>query len=107
MPKTVKRETTGMENIADILLKYSVDNSGKYVTREFQDYGYRLALELDDAKRVSMYIKFAKTIDRHLLEAARSFVKDATHAKNKSRLFMWKLKQLKTEREKKESSSSQ
>ena len=89
-----KKKPTGMESLGNILLKYELEDAPRYVTKEFQDYGYRLALEMNDTKRVSMYIKFAKTIDRSVIETARSFVKDAANVKNKSRLFMWKLKQL-------------
>jgi hypothetical protein len=92
--KKVKREG-GLHSLGSILLNYNLEDSPKYISREFQDYGYRLAMELNDEKRVSMYIKFAKTIDRNILEAARRFVCDAPNVKSKSRLFMWKLKQLK------------
>jgi hypothetical protein len=92
--KTSKKSQ--MQSLKSILGKYKLEQGKGYVSREFQDYGYRLALELSDEKRVSMYIKFAKTIDRALLETARSFVKDAVNVKSKSRLFMWKLTQLKT-----------
>ena len=81
-----------------ILLDYNLDDKGKYISREFQDYGYRLALELDDEKHKSLYIKLAKEEDRSLLEQARLFVKDAYKPKSKARLFMWKLKQLREER---------
>ena len=66
----------------------------KYISREFQKYGYDLAAELGDLKNKSLYIKFAKEIPRAILEKARSFVKDA-RARNKAGLFMWKLKELK------------
>lgn len=70
-------------------------NDGKYITQEFQDFGYRLALELDDLKHKSLYIKMAKVTNRGILEAALSFVSDADNAKSKARLFMWKVKELK------------
>src|SRR3990167_5563419 len=67
--------------------------AGRYVTREFQDYGYRLARELGDEGHKSLYIKMAKTVDRALLEQVRRFVVDS-NADNKGALFMWKLKEL-------------
>lgn len=70
----------------------------KYVSREFQKYGYDLAQELGDLKNKSLYIKLAKETPRVLLESARSFVKDAQNAKSKGRLFMWKLQQLKKDK---------
>jgi len=36
----------------------------KYISREFQDYGYRLAEELNDLKRVALYIKYAKELKK-------------------------------------------
>ncbi len=69
----------------------------KYVSREFQKYGYDLAQDLDDLKHTSLYIKLARDYPRILLERARSFVKDASNAKSKPRLFMWKVHQLKME----------
>jgi len=87
-----------MKKIDSILSNYQPKQSKGYVTREFQDYGYRLAMELDDASHISLYIKLAKDTDRALLEQARSFVNDAGAAKSKGKLFMWKLKQLKDSR---------
>ncbi len=85
-------------------IKNLVDKDGKdfqdrhkYVTKEFQDYGYRLALKLGELKSVSLYIKLAKEKPRHLLEQAYSFAIDYPNAKNRGRLFMWKLKELEKE----------
>ena len=82
-----------MQKVSDILKKFN-PTSDKYISREFQSFGCHLAEELDDSKRTSMYIKFAKTIPRSILEEALNFVKDAK-ARNKAALFMWKLKELK------------
>lgn len=73
----------------------------KYISREFQDYGYRLAEELGDLKHKALYIKLAKELPRPLLEEARNFVKDTTNVKNPAKLFMWKLTELRKEREEK------
>ncbi len=83
--------------IGDILQKFDVDKD-KYISTEFQKYGYDLAVELNDLKHKALYIKLAKETPRTLLEEARSFVKDAYNAKSPGKLFMWKLKQLKEER---------
>ena len=72
--------------------KKPVDKN-KYVSREFQDYGYRLAAELGDLPHKSLYIKLAKTYPRAILESCKSFVLDS-HADNRGALFMWKLKAL-------------
>ncbi|MGA3291553.1 MAG: hypothetical protein ABSC49_00180 [Candidatus Microgenomates bacterium] len=86
-----------MQKIGDIIQKYKLDDTDKYVSREFQKYAYDLAVELNDLPHKSLYMKLAKETPRILLERARSFVKDATNAKSKGRLFMWKLSQLKNE----------
>lgn len=81
--------------IGDILAEYKPKDDGKYISREFQDYGYRLAVDLDDLAHKSLYIRLAKTVDRKVLEAARTFAVDASHAKSRARLFMWKMRELK------------
>jgi hypothetical protein len=65
----------------------------KYITREFQDYGYRLAQALNDLEHKALYIKLAKEIPRPLLEKALIFVKDR-RPRSKARLFMWKIGEL-------------
>ncbi len=84
-----------MQKIGDVLNKYKLDDTDKYVSREFQKYAYDLAQELGDMPHKSLYMKLAKETPRGLMESARSFVKDAQNAHSKGRLFMWKLKQLK------------
>ena len=83
-----------MQKIGDLVAKYRTDDTDKYVSREFQKYGYELAETLGDLAHKALYIKLAKTTPRGLLESAKSFVMDATNARSKGRLFMWKLKQL-------------
>jgi len=68
----------------------------KYITKEFQHYGYRLAEGLNDLEHKSLYIKLAKEEERDLLQKAWDFVKDS-RAKSKGKLFMWKLKKLREE----------
>jgi len=83
-----------VKSIGEILKSRKVQ--WKYITREFQDFGYRLAESLDDLRHKSLYIKLAKEEDRELLQKAWDFVKDS-RAKSKARLFMWKLKRLREE----------
>ena len=89
-----------MKAIKSILLERALDESGKYISREFQHYAYALGEELGDLGHKSLYMKLAKSIDRQLLEAARLYVKDYPRANNKARLFMWKLAQLRKAGEK-------
>lgn len=79
----------------------------KYISREFQKYGYDLANELGDLNNKSLYIKLAKETPRALLETARNFVKDAFKVKSKPRLFMWRLKQLKDESKSKKAATQE
>lgn len=85
----------GFTQIGEVLKRFDKEED-KYISREFQKYGYDLAEELGDLKNKSLYIKLAKEVPRGFLEAARNFVKDAYNVKSKPKLFMWKLKQLKT-----------
>jgi len=80
--------------ISEILSRFN-RSEDKYISREFQKYGYDLAEELGDLKHKSLYIKLAKELPRTILEEARNFVKAAYNVKSKPKLFMWKLKQLK------------
>ena len=90
----------GFSGLGDVLTKnQSQRQVNKYVSREYQDYGYRLAAELNDLEHKSLYIKLAKQEKRALLEQARSFVIDS-QAKSKAKLFMWKCKQLREEKKK-------
>lgn len=73
------------------------DDKGKYISKEYQFYGLRLAGKLQDQKRMPMYIKWAKEKPRAILEQAFSFAIDYPNATDRSRLFMWKVKQLEKE----------
>lgn len=83
-----------MQTIGKILNKFN-PLEDKYISREFQAYGIYLAEELGDYKHKALYIRLAKTVPRAILEKALSFTKDA-NARNKGRLFMWKMKELRT-----------
>ncbi len=72
-------------------------NKHKYISKEYQSYGLRLAGKLGDKKRATMYIKWAKEKPRGILEQALSFTSDYPNAKDKSRIFMWKVKELEKE----------
>ncbi len=83
-----------MKSLKQLIDEKKPVDKNKYISREFQDYGYRLAAELGDLSHKSLYIKLAKTYDRAILEACKGFVMDS-HADNRGALFMWKLKELK------------
>lgn len=94
-----------MESIGDLIKdpkKFADDlkSRHKYVTKEFQDFGYRLAVKLADTQHASMYIKMAKERERALLEQALSFTIDYPNANSKPRIFLWKLRELQEERNK-------
>ncbi|MGI6423180.1 MAG: hypothetical protein ACOX0X_00980 [Candidatus Dojkabacteria bacterium] len=77
--------------------KVILNDKHKYISKEYQYYGLRLASQLGDSKRATMYIKWAKEKPRVILEQAFSFAIDYPKAKDKSRLFMWKVKELEKE----------
>ena len=92
----MRARTKGFSTVGEVLKKFDHDED-KYISYEFQQYGYELADELGDLKNKSLYIKLAKETSRGLLETAKNFVKDAYQVKSRPRLFMWKLAQLKKE----------
>lgn len=83
-----------VKSIGEILK--SRKSKKRYITKEFQDYGYRLAESLGDLEHKSLYIKLAKEENRELLQKSFDFVK-AARPQSKARLFMWKLKKLREE----------
>lgn len=83
-----------MKSLKQLIEDKNPVERNKFVTREYQDYGYRLSMELSDPKHKSLYIKMAKEMDRSVLEQAKRFVIDS-NADNKGALFMWKLKEMK------------
>ena len=87
-----------MKAISDIINSKKMSRDYR-CSHEFQAYGNKLAEDLGDKKHRALYIKLAKTEDRNLLEEARESVLSSKKATTKGRLFMWKLGQLKKERE--------
>lgn len=83
-----------MQTVGDVLKTFN-PLEDKYISREFQAYGIYLSETLGDYRHKSLYIRLAKTVPRAILEKALSFVKDSK-AKSKARLFMWKMKKLKS-----------
>lgn len=87
-----------MQKLGDVLKLFN-PLEDKYISREFQSYGIYLSEELGDYKHRSLYIRLAKTVPRAILEKALTFVKDA-NARSKPKLFMWKMKELRSGGEK-------
>lgn len=83
-----------MTPLKKVLSNFDFDRD-KYISKEWQKFGYDLASFLGDLKNKSLYMKLAKTNPRLLLLDALAFVKEASNVKSKPRLFMWKLKELK------------
>ncbi|MBI3379946.1 hypothetical protein HY029_04280 [Candidatus Gottesmanbacteria bacterium] len=85
-------QSSSMQKVGDVLVKFN-PLEDKYISREFQSYGYYLSETLNDLKHRGIYMRLAKTMPRALLEKALSYVKDAKVTR-KGALFMWKLKEL-------------
>lgn len=92
--KSDERKEKGFSSVAEVLQKIDL-NKNRYISREFQDYGYKLSEELGDLEHKALYIKLAKELPRKVLEEAKNFVKDHSRPKNKGKLFMWRIKQTK------------
>jgi hypothetical protein len=90
-----------MKSISDILKEKGAIPDYRN-TYEFQAYGNKLAEDLHDIKHRTLYIKLAKEEDRKLLETALAFVLDTDKKTGLGKLFMWKLKELRKERDQKE-----
>lgn len=74
------------------------EKSQRYVKHEFQDYAYRLAVDLGDITHRQIYMRLAKTEDRTMLEQAAAFALGYFKEKNKGKIFMWKLAELRANR---------
>lgn len=84
-----------MKQIGQAISEVKFKNRPKNIAHEFQMYGVYLAESLNDIKHYSLYIKLAKEVNRKILEEALNFTKGYYNAKNKAKVFMWKLKELK------------
>jgi hypothetical protein len=93
MPDQKPSKPASFQPIQDLFKQYQLKDKGGHITQEFQDFGYRLAVALNDLKHKSLYMRMSKSIDRSILEQALRFVSDS-QAKSKAKLFMWKVKQL-------------
>ena len=93
------KDKEGFSTTGDLLSRFQIADKNKHISHEFQSFGCYLANVLDDKKHTGLYIKMAKNMSRGILEKALSFVIDST-ADNKAKLFMWKISQLKNEKEK-------
>jgi hypothetical protein len=89
----------GFKPLTSIIDKYDIEETKqRRISREFQDYAYRLAVELDDTAHTAIYMRLAKETPRPVIEQARLFVLGANKPTSKARLFMWKLKQIRDEK---------
>ena len=88
-----------MKQIQQFIQKSRRGNSNTRTIRyEFQAYAQRLAEELQEGHKVTLYMKLAKEVDRTLLEQAREHVLGSDKVRNRGALFMFKLKQLRDQK---------
>lgn len=87
-----------MKSINKIIAETKFKDRPQNLSKEFQVYGVFLAESLQDTKRYSLYIKLAKQLPRNMLENALNFTKGYYGAKNKAKVFMWRLQELKLTR---------
>lgn len=80
-------------NLNQFIERYK--NKKNYISEEFQDYGYRIAVKLDDLEHKALYIRLAKQTDRSILDETLEFTLDypLKHGK-RAKIFMWKLTQV-------------
>lgn len=82
-----------IKSIKEIIEDKIKKKAAKNIAYEFQDYGVRLATDLEDLKHKSFYIKLAKEYPRNLLDSAKEYALGYTKAKSKAKIFMWFLRQ--------------
>ena len=85
------KKNNHLRPLGEILSRYDFQKD-KYISREFQKYGYDLARVLGDLENRSLYIKLAKEEPRAVLEKIKFSVLESKAA-NKKKLFLWKLGQ--------------
>ena len=85
-----------MKSIKTAIAETKFKDRPKNIAHEFQEYGVYLAESLNDTKHYSLYIKLAKEVDRKMLEEALNYAKGYYGAKNKAKVFMWRLGVLKS-----------
>ncbi len=74
------------------------DSQTTTIRYEFQAYARRLAEDLQEGNKVTLYMKLAKEVDRSLLEQAREHVLGSEKVRNRGALFVFKLKQLRDQK---------
>lgn len=86
----------GFVKMTNVLERYDLDETKqRRISREFQDYAYRLAVALEDTAHTAIYMRMVKNTPREIIEKARSFVMDS-NARSKGKMFMWKVKELRS-----------
>jgi len=88
-----KKKPPSFFSVEQLLTMHQFTDQDRNFKYEFQHYGNYLASKLRDMEHQTLYMKMAKIYDRSILEQALSFVIDYK-ARNKAKLFMWKVKQL-------------
>ncbi len=84
------------DTLFDILQTHEIKKGGKYISQEFQDFAYRVAMaitEPSDRKTIGMCMRLVQKHPRARIERALQFVQDA-NARNKVGLFLWKVQEL-------------
>lgn len=87
-----------MKPVSQVIQEVKFKDRPKNLSQEFQVYGVFLAETLNDTKHYGLYIKLAKELPRKILEEALNYTKGYYGAKNKARVFMWKLQELKKQK---------
>ena len=88
-----------MKDISSILKSQTFQNKKKHTHSIYQIYADKLASYFNDKKNFKLYIGLIFNNDWKVLQEAFDFVKDTPSAKNPKALFLWKIKQIKMEKE--------
>jgi hypothetical protein len=78
------------------LVRLKEQKPNQYVQNPDQLLALQLAAKLSDQAHLNLYMRLCKTVDAGIINQALSFVIDS-QTTTKGKLFMWKIKQLRTE----------
>lgn len=96
-----------MKDISSILKSQTFENKRKRTHSVYQIYADKLATYFDDKKNFKLYIGLIFNNEWQVLQEAFDFVKDTPKAKNPKALFLWKIKQIKSEIEDRKQATDQ
>ena len=92
LAKTIQDKTS----VDGALFAEPTNKTNQYISKQTQLRALQLARQFNDEEHKIQYLNLCKNVSEVIIEQAASFVTDAT-ARKQGALFMWKVKQIKTQ----------